>query len=185
MNFNINLATERLNLTCLTKASALMVHAFYERNASYFDPYELTRPNQFYTVAFQTAVLEWEWQEMQAGHCLRYYLFPENEPTTIIGTVNLSNIRMGKICSASLGYKIDHQYWNQGYATEACKCLLDYAFRELKFHRIIAEIIPHNAPSTRVVKSLGFVQEGIEREAAEINGKWQDLMLYAKLNPYS
>ena len=80
---------------------------------------------------------------------------------------------------------IKGQYWNQGYATEACKCLLDYAFRDLQFHRIIAEIVPHNAPSTHVAKSLGFVQEGIERKAAEINGKWQDLMLYAKLNPHS
>ncbi|MBQ8982407.1 MAG: GNAT family N-acetyltransferase [Lachnospiraceae bacterium] len=181
---NYNLETDRLNLTCLTKASALLVHAFYEENATYFDPYELTRPDQFYTVAFQTAVLEWEWKEMQAGRCLRYYIFLKSEPTTIIGTVNLSNIRMGKLRNASIGYKIDHRFRNQGYATEACKCLLEYAYKELHFHRIVAEIIPLNMPSIRVVKSLGFIQEGVEREAAEINGKWQDLLLFAKLNPY-
>ncbi len=177
--------TERLKMECLTSAYAQLVCNFYEENAAYFDEYEMTRPKNFYTVPFHTAMLDWEWKEMQAFHCLRYFLFCKENPSFILGTVNISNIRMGCLKKGTIGYKIDHRYWNQGYAKEACKAVLNIAFREYGLHRIEAEIIPSNETSLHVIRSLGFTYEGLEHEAAEVNGKWQNLCLYAKLNPYT
>lgn len=177
--------SERLKIECLTSAYAHLVRDFYENNANYFDKYELTRPANFYTIAFQTAMLDWEWKEMQDFHCLRYFLFCKQDPSFILGTVNISNIRMGSLKKASIGYKIDHRYWNRGYAKEACETVLGIVFREYGLHRIEAEIIPSNEPSLHVIQALGFTYEGLEHEAAEINGKWQNLYLYAKLNPYT
>lgn len=176
--------TDRLSLQCLTSASALAVRDFYLENQPYFDPYELTRPRAFYTVGFQTSVLEWEWKEMQAKHSLRYFLFLKDDPALIIGSVNFSDIRFGPMQKASLGYKIDHRYWHRGYAWEACVKCLDIIFQEYGLHRIEAHIMPSNQPSIRLIKKLGFIYEGVEHESAEINHHWQDLLQFAKINPY-
>ena len=177
--------TERLQIKCLSSSYAQMVRDFYLRNAQYFEPYELTRPKNFYTIAFQTSMLDWESKEMNAFHCLRYFLFLKENPSYILGTVNLSNIRMGCIKCGSFGYKIDHAFWHQGYATEACRSILEILFRDYQLHRIEAEIMPENQDSIHVIEALGFSYEGLEREAAEINGAWQNLLLFSKLNPYS
>lgn len=176
--------SERLRIECLTSEYAPYICEFYKENAPYFDKYELTRPNNFYTPEFHTAMSDWEWKEMQAFRCLRYYLLSKQNPGIIIGTVNVSNIRMGGLKKASIGYKIDHRYWNRGYATEACNVVLNIVFQEYGLHRLEAEILPSNTPSVHVIEKLGFIYEGIEHEAAEVNGKWEDLLLYAKLNPY-
>lgn len=181
---NIQYESERLFLTRLTSSHAAEVCQFYVENSAFFDPYELTRPKNFYTVSFHKLVLDWEWKEMQEMKCLRFFLFQKNDSTRIIGTINVSNIRMGCLKKASIGYKIDHRYWDQGYAKEACNTILDILFLELGLHRIEAEIMPSNQPSLRLIESLGFTKEGLEREAGEINGKWEDHYLYAKLNPY-
>lgn len=176
--------TSRLKLQCLTSASAMAVLRFYQENKPYFDRYELTRPRNFYTIGFQTSILDWEWNEMEAKHCLRYYLFLKNEPDTIIGSVNFSDIRLGCMQKASIGYKIDHRFWHQGYACEACTKSLEIMFCEYHLHRIEAHIMPSNQPSLRLIQKLGFTYEGMEREAAEINHRWQDLQRFAKLSPY-
>lgn len=179
----LNYETPRLRLQCLTSSSAQAVLDFYRENKPYFDQYELTRPRNFYTIGFQTGILDWEWKEMQAKHCLRYYLFLKNDPDTIIGSVNFSDIRLGYMQNASIGYKIDHRFWHQGYAYEACVRCLEIIFHEYHLHRIMAHIMPSNQPSLRLIQKLGFVYEGMEHEAAEIDHRWQDLQRFAKLNP--
>lgn len=175
--------TARLRLQCLNSSSALAVRDFYLENQSYFDIYELTRPSSFYTLAFQTSALDWEWKEMKDNRSLRYYLFLKDDPRTIIGSINFSDIRFGCLQKASLGYKIDHRYQRQGYAYEACVKCLDIMFRDYGLHRIEAHIAPSNYPSIQLIQKLGFLYEGLERESANINRQWQDLHRFAKLNP--
>lgn len=175
--------TPRLMLQCLNSNSALAVRNFYQENKTYFDPYELTRPSGFYTVGYQTSFLEWEWKEMLAKRSLRYFLFLKEDPDRIIGAVNFSDIRFGCMQKASLGYKIHHDYWNQGFAYEACLKCLEIIFQEYELHRIEAHIAPSNLPSIHLIEKLGFAYEGLEVQSALINHQWQDLFLYAKLNP--
>ena len=87
--------TSRLQLQCLPAEHAPAVRRFYQENRTYFEPYELTRAENFYTIGYQTAVLDWEFKETKLLHSLRYYLFLKSDPSTIIGCVNLSDIRLG------------------------------------------------------------------------------------------
>jgi ribosomal-protein-alanine N-acetyltransferase len=99
---------------------------------------------------------------------------------TIIGTVSLMSINeMHR--EAEIGYWIAPDYWNQGYATEACQAVLDYGFRRLNLHRIQARHFKGNPSSGRVIQKLGMQQEGISRHAAFRAGKWHDLVNYAIL----
>ena len=57
----------------------------------------------------------------------------------------------------------------QGYGTEAITLLLDYGFGILNLHRIEIGVYSYNARAIRAYEKIGFVQEGIQREALYYN----------------
>lgn len=56
-----------------------------------------------------------------------------------------------------LFYAISRHHRGRGYASEAARALVDYAFRELKIPRIIAPTTYDNAASVSVMHSLGMI----------------------------
>lgn len=48
--------------------------------------------------------------------------------------------------AGELGYELDPRYWHLGYATEAARAMVDYGFRDLKLHRILAICNGDNEP---------------------------------------
>jgi len=65
---------------------------------------------------------------------------------------------------AELGYWLGVPYWGKGYATEAARELMRHGFEELGLHRIFASHFKHNPASGRVLKKLGMLYEGCQRE---------------------
>ncbi|MEH0449870.1 GNAT family N-acetyltransferase [Streptomyces sp. B21-102] len=90
--------------------------------------------------------------------------------------IGLSGVQAGK-----LGYAVAAQEWGHGYATDAARTLITYAFKELRLHRISAAIGPDNAASIAVVQQLGFVREGVLRDHVFTNGQWRDSVLFSVL----
>ena len=80
--------------------------------------------------------------------------------------------------SASLGYCYEESSWGQGYATEAARALLVWAFDTLDLNRVQAETDTRNAPSARVLEKLGFVREGMLREDCVVNGEVSDSWVF-------
>ena len=80
--------------------------------------------------------------------------------------------------SASLGYCFDDAAWGHGYATEAARALLQWAFDTLDLNRVQAETDTRNAASARVLEKLGFVREGTLREDCVVNGEVSDSWVY-------
>lgn len=58
-----------------------------------------------------------------------------------------------------LGYNIMHKYWNQGYTTEAAKCILKFAEEELNINEFTATHDVSNPASGAVLKKCGFLYE--------------------------
>ena len=58
-----------------------------------------------------------------------------------------------------IGYRLARPYWGRGYATEAARAVLNYAFNVLRMPRLIAIIDPLNVRSIRVVEKLGMYYE--------------------------
>ncbi|HDR8070705.1 TPA: GNAT family N-acetyltransferase [Bacillus cereus] len=56
--------------------------------------------------------------------------------------------------TVEIGYGFIEKYWNQGYATEAVKELIDWAFKTGEVETIIAETLPDNYSSMRVLEKL-------------------------------
>lgn len=80
--------------------------------------------------------------------------------------------------SASLGYCFDDAAWGHGYATEAARALLQWAFATLDLNRVQAETDTRNLGSARVLEKLGFVREGTLREDCVVDGEVSDSWVY-------
>jgi [ribosomal protein S5]-alanine N-acetyltransferase len=80
--------------------------------------------------------------------------------------------------SASLGYCYDDGAWGHGYATEAARAVLHWAFETLDLNRVQAETDTRNVASARVLEKLGFVREGTLREDCVVDGEVSDSWVY-------
>ena len=82
---------------------------------------------------------------------------------------------------AEIGCTLHKDYQKKGYATEALKAMVDYLFRTLDKHRIIASVDPRNTASIRLIERLGFRKEAYFKESYYLRGDWVDDIIYAKL----
>ena len=71
--------------------------------------------------------------------------------------------------------------WGKGYASEAYRLLLDYAFKERGMHRIVAHVLEDNCASIALHKKCGYTQEGVFRKAVFKNGTWQNQIVFSIL----
>ena len=100
------------------------------------------------------------------------------ESNKVIGYI-LFNESEENVCE--MGWFFNRNFWQQGYALESCRAVIDHAFRERKAHKIFAETIDA-VKSVRLMKKLGMRPEGIQRSHARDNhGRWADLYLYGLL----
>lgn len=83
--------------------------------------------------------------------------------------------------SAALGYCFDEPAWGHGYATEAARALLTWAYGALDLNRVQAEADTRNAASARVLEKLGFVLEGTLRQDCVVDGVVSDSWVYGLL----
>jgi ribosomal-protein-alanine N-acetyltransferase len=65
---------------------------------------------------------------------------------------------------------------------EGLSLAIDYVFKELNMHRIMANHAPQNLRSARLLKRLGFQPEGYAREYLMVHGEWQDHVLNSLTN---
>ena len=83
---------------------------------------------------------------------------------------------------AEIGYELDHNYWGNGYATEAAHALLGFGFGDMHLHRICAYCIADNVASARVMGRIGMKREGCLRETEWMQMRWWDRLVYAILD---
>ncbi|MBB4826062.1 ribosomal-protein-alanine N-acetyltransferase [Sporosarcina luteola] len=110
---------------------------------------------------------------------IRYSII-ELESNSIIGTCGYNSVDFSN-AKAEIGYDLSKSYWGKGYATEAVRSLLDYAFNTLKFNRIEAKVQPENKSSIKVLQKLNFTFEGTMRMCEKSGDKFNDLTIFSKL----
>lgn len=97
------------------------------------------------------------------------------------GHVSLTSINNPLIREWEIGWGIRRTDWGQGYATEAARAMVRFAFTVLNAHRVTAFCHSENAASYRVMEKLGMLREGCIRETALANGQWYDELVYSIL----
>jgi ribosomal-protein-alanine N-acetyltransferase len=177
------LKTPRLLLRMGQPGDIPAILKYYSANRPFLEPFEPQRPDSFYTYVFWEAALTLRQKEFHNGESLKLFIFEKATPREVIGTINLNTIIRGAFYGATLGYGLSASKQGQGLMTEAGHRLIEYAFKDLNLHRIMAGYMPHNYRSGNVLKRLGFHIEGVAREYLFINGQWQDHILTSRINP--
>lgn len=83
--------------------------------------------------------------------------------------------------SAEVGYWIGRAYWNRGYATEAARAIVEYAFGTMDLHRIQSRHMTKNLASGRVLQKIGMTYEGTLRQSLYRFGAFEDAAIYGIL----
>ncbi len=105
-----------------------------------------------------------------------YFMMLEGD---IIGEVVLNEIT--KHDSANIRLAIyDDQHFSKGFGSYAMKTLIQKGFTELGLHRIELEVYDFNTRGLALYKKLGFVQEGILRDAYK-KEKYHDIIIMSLL----
>lgn len=98
----------------------------------------------------------------------------------VIGTVLLFKHDEGS-ARIELGYVLGRAHWRQGLAREAVQLACQQAFGPMGLRRIEAEVHPDNTPSNALLRSLGFVHEGLLRQRWVNRGAAYSTNLYGCL----
>ena len=80
-----------------------------------------------------------------------------------------------------LGFVVHPAHQGRGYATEATRPLLAFAFETLGLHRVVGRLEPRNTGSARVLEKLGMRREAHLVENEWVKGEWQSELVYAIL----
>jgi RimJ/RimL family protein N-acetyltransferase len=81
-------------------------------------------------------------------------------------------VKQDKRAALAIGID-DPAYLGKGYGAEAIRLALTHAFGS-GLHRVSLRVLASNARAIGCYRKCGFVEEGREREAAFVNGAWQD-----------
>lgn len=176
------LESSRLRIRLGLPAEAARVVDYYVRNKHHLRPYIPYRKKEFYTVDFWASQLQDNIDDFRDGKSLRMFMFSLDDVETVIGTVNFSNVVRGAAHFCNLGYDLDEQSQGKGLMREALETAIPYVFENLNMHRIMANYMPTNERSGKLLRRLGFAVEGYARDYLLINGKWRDHVLTAMVN---
>lgn len=176
--------TSRLRLVLPNKADARRMVNYYDLNREHLAPWESLRSEEFYTEAFWVSELKRMNNDFIADRAVTVVLLDKFDPEgPILGQVSLRNIIRGAFQACHLGYSLDREAVGRGLMTEALTTVVTYAFNDMNLHRIMANYIPTNERSGRLLRRLGFVVEGYARDYLFLAGKWQDHVLTSLVNP--
>jgi [ribosomal protein S5]-alanine N-acetyltransferase len=81
----------------------------------------------------------------------------------------------------SIGFDLNFSEWRKGYMKESVHKILEFGFNQMKLNRIEASASAENESSLGLLKRVGFVTEGVQREQYYEDGIYHDLVCLAIL----
>jgi ribosomal-protein-alanine N-acetyltransferase len=160
--------------------SAPMLADYLVRNRARFEPFAPRRSPDHYDLEACRARARMQRATSRSGDALHLWLFATGQPKVLIGDIHLTAIVRGAFQAAYLGYALDGAHEGRGLMFEALQLTIHHAFHKMGLHRIMANYLPTNERSGRLLRRLGFVVEGYARDYLQIDGRWRDHVLTAK-----
>jgi RimJ/RimL family protein N-acetyltransferase len=114
----------------------------------------------------------------EAGEVL-HFAVQTREGGELVGGITLA-ITPGD-ARAHLTYWIGVPYWGKGYATEAAREAVRYAFKDLGLQRLYAAHFGSNPASGKVMRKIGMTHEGTLRGHHKKWGEYEDRVEYGLL----
>ncbi|WEN16609.1 GNAT family N-acetyltransferase [Rhodanobacter sp. AS-Z3] len=180
MNAPAVLLTERTRIRLPVASDAAKLLRFRVENRAHLAPWEPLREESHYTLETCLKAIA---DGQEAVRLDRGYAFVVLSPdeARLLASFTLSHVMRGPFQACLLGYGVAADQQGQGLMREALEAGLAWAFGELGLHRVMANYLPRNERSARLLERLGFEREGWARAYLRIAGQWQDHVLTAKI----
>jgi RimJ/RimL family protein N-acetyltransferase len=78
----------------------------------------------------------------------------------VIGHIYFSQIEPRELMTWETGYIFNRKYQKNGFATESLKAVIEYGFKNLCIHKIIAHCNPKNISSWKLLERVNVKREG-------------------------
>jgi len=79
--------------------------------------------------------------------------------------------------SCELGFCIAPEFHSRGYGELLVRQLIEYAFEELKMHRVYLEVFAINVRAQDIYEKCGFKREGVLRDKILKNDRFRDVLV--------
>jgi len=121
------------------------------------------------------------WENSYKNNEYYNWAIEEKYSNHVIGSINLMNLdNYNESCE--IGYCIGKNFWNKGIMTEVLNKVINFAFVEIEFERIMARRHINNIASGMLLKKCKFVYEGTLRRIVKDNkGVFVDCKYYSIL----
>lgn len=96
----------------------------------------------------------------------------------LVGDIKIAEKEPGV---AELGILVDPDKHGKGYGTEASRLIIEHAFEQMRYHKVVARVVDSNEKSSRVWEKLGFELEGTLREQVFMDGEYHDFLIFGLL----
>ncbi len=175
------LLTERIRIDAVQSNDATELHRYFQRNLKHLEPWEPERTvGHHHLDAWKQRACEQE-QNGKEGKSYHFKMrFIEGDE--IIGLCNFNSVSRGAFLACYLGYSIDSRCEGQGLMFEALSAVVPFVLETYKLHRIMANYMPSNERSGKLLHRLGFEKEGFAKSYLKIAGRWEDHVLTARVN---
>ena len=145
---HIRIKTERLLLRTLTEADALIIRDL-----------DVTK-GEFETEDDAINWIRWVKERNDEGRLIIIFYIWLTQLNLCIGRVYIHS-KPELNGEVEIAYSINEEQRNKGYATEAAKAVVQYAFEKAAQEVLVAIVKPDNIPSRRVIEKLCFTNHGI------------------------
>lgn len=169
----------------MLRAPALADHSAWAElrrvSQDFLVPWEPLWPSNDLTWAAFRLRIKRYYRDIEEDSAYPFFIFSADE-SKLFGAVTLSNVRRGVAQAATLGYWIGAPYVRRGLMTASVNLVFAFAADHLNLHRVEAACLPSNIASIALLRRCRFEQEGVARRYLKIAGRWQDHLLFARLN---
>jgi len=155
MELNTELNTERLFLRTITEADVAIVRDFGK--------------DEFKTDEDALKWIRWVKDKNEEGRLIVNFYIWLMQTNHCIGRVYIHS-KPELNGEVEIGYGISEEHRNNGYATEAAKAVIKFAFESAGQDVLAAIVKPENIASGRVIEKLGFTNHGA-RTLPDENGE--------------
>jgi ribosomal-protein-alanine N-acetyltransferase len=175
----VPLRTPRTRSRLLLEVDAPLLLRYRLENRKHLAPWEPLRDENFFTLEHCQRTIAGGRQAAQQDQAFPYAIFATDD-RVMIGSFTFANLVRGPFQACHLGYGIAAAWQGQGLMHEALESALGWAFGDLGLHRVMANYLPRNERSGKLLEQLGFEREGYAKRYLQIAGRWEDHVLTAR-----
>ena len=174
--------TPRTLLLVLQAEHSQLLHAYQQANREHLAPWEPERRADFLTEQAFHKLAEDSYSAYLAGTEVKFIAVNRGSER-MVASCSFTNIVKGPLLACNMGYSVAKEFEGQGLMREVAGAAIDHVFDVVGLHRIMANHMPSNLRSERLLRRLGFEREGYARSYLKIAGQWQDMVLNSLINP--